>query len=136
MKEIKNYTSEKYKKKVFQILNEREYREIEPGIYEHKQDSEVLYVTSLSFEQEPEFDEGEYADNISQYPLEDLLDKFYCHISDFYDKLNTSDSKICYLEFAAMEVSDIKNLRGIIGKHIYNKSYENDGNTYIKLIIE
>ena len=52
------------------------------------------------------------------------------------DKLNTSDSKICYLEFAAMEVSDIKNLRGIIGKHIYNKSYENDGNTYIKLIIE
>ena len=51
MKEIKNYTAEKYKKKVFQILNKREYREIEPGIYEHKQDNEVLYVTSLSFEQ-------------------------------------------------------------------------------------
>ena len=34
-----------------------------------------------------------------------------------------------------MEVSDIKNLRGIIGKHIYNKSYENDGVEEIELIV-
>ena len=34
------------------------------------------------------------------------LDKFYGHISDFYDERNVSDSKICYLEFAAMEISD------------------------------
>ncbi len=51
------------------------------------------------------FDEGEYADNISQYPLKDL-DKFYGHISDFYDERNVSGSKIGYLEFAAMEISD------------------------------
>ena len=136
MKEIKSFTAEKYMKKDLSILKKREYREIESGIYERQQDNEVLYVTSLSFEQEPEFDEGEYADNISQYPLEDLLDKFYCHISDFYDELNVPDSKICYLEFAAMEISDIKKLRSIIGKHVYNKSYEDEGNIYIKLIIE
>ena len=136
MKEIKNYTAKKYNKIVFPILGKREYKEIEPGIYEHKDDNEILYVTSLSFEQEPEFDEGEYADDISQYPLEDLLDEFNCHISDLYYKLNTSDSKICYLEFAAMEVSDIKNLRGIIGKHVYNKSYGHGENESIALIIE
>lgn len=32
-----------------------------------------MYVTSLKFEQEPEFDEGDSPSNISQYPLEDIL---------------------------------------------------------------
>lgn len=128
MKNISNYQAEKY--------NSSEYLKIEDGIYEYMDDGEKLYVTSLTFEQEPEYEEGEFADDISQYPLEDLLDKFYCHISDFYDDLNVSDSKICYLEFAAMDLEDIRNLREIIGKHVYNKEYEEDGNTYIKLIIE
>ena len=128
MKNINNYEAEKY--------NSSEYLKAEDGIYESVSDCEKLYVTSLTFEQEPEYEEGEFADDISQYPLEDLLDKFYCHISDFYDDLNVSDSKICYLEFVAMDLEDIRNLREIIGKHVYNKEYEEDGNTYIKLIIE
>lgn len=129
MKNINNYDAEKY--------NSQKYLKIEEGIYEYTDDDdEKLYVTSLSFEQEPEFEEGEFADYISQYPLEDILDKFYCHISDFYDELNVSDSKICYQEFASPDVEDIKNLRGIIGKHVYNKEVEEDGNNYIKLIIE
>lgn len=136
MKEIRNYVAKKYVKKSFPLLKNREYKKMEEGVYEYKQGNELLYVTSLSFVQEPELDEGEYADNISQYPLDDLLDKFYCHISDFYEELNVSNSKICYLEFAAMEIEDIKNLRSIIGKHVYNKNYEEDGNTYINLVIE
>ena len=97
MKNIKNYKAEKYLKKGLSLFKKRKYNEVEPEIYEYKEGEEVLYVTSLSFEQEPEYEEGNYADDISQYPLEDLLDEFCCYISDFYEDLNVSDSKVCYL---------------------------------------
>lgn len=138
MKEIKNYCAEKYSKTKSPILKRNVYREKEPGIYQCHDGKEKLYVTSLSFVQEPEFDEGECADEISQYPLEDILDKFYCYVSDFYEELNATDSKMCYLEFASPDISNIKDLRGIIGKHVYNKECEDDedGNVYMELIIE
>ena len=136
MKNIKNYKAEKYLKKGLSLFKKRKYNEVEPEIYEYKEGEEVLYVTSLSFEQEPEYEEGNYADDIFQYPLEDLLDEFCCYISDFYEDLNVSDSKVCYLEFASEEIDDIKELRSIIGKHVYNKDCEEDGETYAKLVIE
>lgn len=108
------------------------YSEIENGVYEATKDGESLYVTSLSFVQEPEFNESANASDITQYPLEDVLDKFYCHISDFYEGVNTVDSQKCYQEFASHDLEDIRNLRFLIGKHIYNKEIEG----YIKLIIE
>ncbi len=129
MKNIKNYDAEKY------TIN-NDYKKIDTGIYETKDDDSTLYVTSLTFVQEPEYDEGEFADDISQYPLEDVLDKFLCHVSDFYEELNQGDSIECYLEFASYDIDDIRSLRGIIGKHVYNVS-EKDGDTEIvKLIIE
>jgi hypothetical protein len=124
MKQIENYNALKYISDM--------YSEIESGIYAAKEDGESLYVTSLSFVQEPELNEGDNASYITQYPLEDILDKFYCYISDFYKELNTVDSQKCYQEFASPDLEDIKNLRTLIGKHVYNK--EIDG--YIKLIIE
>lgn len=124
MKQIENYNANKY--------NSAIYSEIENGIYEAKEDGESLYVTSLSFVQEPEFNEGANASNITQYPLEDVLDKYYCHISDFYKELNTVDSQKCYQEFASPDLEDIRSLRFLIGKHVYNKEVEG----YIKLIIE
>jgi hypothetical protein len=124
MKQIENYNANKYGSDL--------YSEIENGVYEAKEDGESLYVTSLSFVQEPEYNEGAYACEISQYPLEDVLDKFYCHISDFYDELNSGDSQKCYQEFASPDLEDIRNLRSIIGKHVYNKEIEG----YIELIIE
>lgn len=130
MKSIKNYTALKYD------MEPEKYKKVEEGIYECEEDGDVIYVTSLSFEQEPEFEESEFADNISQYPLEDILDEYYCHISDFYEELNVSDSKTCYLEFGAMDLEDIVNLRDIIGKHVYNAEYEKDGQIYVKLVIE
>lgn len=137
MKNIQSYIAKKYEKTGnSSILKKNDYKQIEDGIYEFKKDNEILYVTSLAFEQEPEYEEREYADNISQYPLEDILDKFYCHISDFYKDLNVSSSRTCYLEFAAMSVDDIKNLRTIIGKHVYNADYEENGRTYVRLVIE
>lgn len=124
MKNIENYNAGKY--------NGQEYSEVEEGIYKVNDGDEILYVTSLSFVQEPEYDEGTSAEYISQYPLEDILDKFLCHISDFYPAQNTRESEICHQEFASTKLDNIKNLRSVIGKHVYNK--ENDGR--IKLVIE
>lgn len=136
MKEIKNFNAQKYLQKDASLQEIGGYKKVEENIYEWMEDEQILYVTSLSFVQEPEFEEGEYADAISQYPLEDLLDKFYCYISDFYEELNIPDSRTCYLEFASTYLEDIKNLRGIIGKHVYNEEYEEDGKNYVKLVIE
>jgi hypothetical protein len=124
MKQVENYNANKY--------NSALYSEIENGIYDTEEDGERLYVTSLSFIQEPEFDEGNNASNITQYPLEDVLDKFNCYISDFYEELNAVDSQTCYQEFASPDLEDIRKLRSIIGKHVYNKEIEG----FIELIIE
>lgn len=124
MKEIQNYVASKY--------SDEKYSLVENGIYQTEEDGEKLYLTSLSFVQEPELEEGSHAGEISQYPLEDLLDKFFCHISDFYDELNTAGSPVCYLKFACPNLEDIRNLREIIGKHVYNKEI----NGYIELMIE
>jgi len=126
MIKITNFKAEKYNNEI--------YTEVEEGIYKITDDFDFsdTYVTSLSFVQEPELGEGENASYISQYPLEDVLDKFLVSVSDFYDELNTSDSEMCYQEFASPRIDDIRNLRSIIGKHVYNK--EEDGN--IRLIIE
>ena len=78
-------------------------------------------MTTLSFVQEPELGEGSSATDLSNYPLEDILDRFYCHVSDFYNDLNKEDAQVCYLEFASPEMEDVVNLRSIIGKHVYNK---------------
>lgn len=124
MKDIKNYEAEKY--------DQEKYEKVEEGIYRIKGKYEELYVTSLSFIQEEELGEGKNARYISQYPLEDILDKYFVSISDFYDELNKETSKICYQEFSSNKLEKIKNLRSIIGKHVYNKEIEG----YIKLIIE
>lgn len=87
-----------------------------------------LYVTSLTFEQEPEHGEGNKPSIISQYPLEDVLDTYLVHVSDFYTELNRNSQSQCYVEFASPHLEDIKKFREIIGKHIYN-----DGD---KLVIE
>lgn len=94
---------------------------------------EPIYVTSLVFEQEPAFGENDPSSSmISQYPLEDVLDKFFCYISDFYDNENKEDKENAYQEFASKDIDNIRQLRTIIGKHVYNKE-EDDR---VKLIIE
>ncbi len=114
MKDISNYDAPKY--------NSSEYEKIEDGIYKFNGN----YVTSLSFVQEPKYGEGKNAADITQIPFEDILDKFSCWVSDFYDDLNTADSVVCYQEFASFDLKDIQELRTIIGKHVYAKqSFKN-----------
>ena len=130
MKNIQIYKAEKYSKD--------EYVEVKANIYK-TYDSFMesdAYVTSLSFEQEPEFEEGADSSAISQYPLEDVLDKYYVAVNDFYENLNDGSSNTCYLEFSGASIENIENLLQIVGKHVYNGEEESDGKTYIKLIIE
>ena len=120
MKNIRIYKAEKY--------NTDRYIEKEPDIYMCNSE----FVTSLCFEQEPGYKEGSSAAEISQYPLEDILDKYCVYISDFFEELNVADSNECYLEFCSDDINDIRRLKSIIGKHVYNKEDE-DG---IILIID
>ncbi len=124
MKNINSFIPEKY-------FN-NDYLMVCNGIYRYG----TQYVTSISFEQEPEYEEGLNASDISQYPLEDLLDKYGVYINDFYPELNTVDSKVCYLEFASEELSNLEHLQNIISRHVYNKTIKSNGKSYIELIIE
>ncbi len=96
-------------------------------ILEYDTSEETYYLTSLSFVQEPELGEGEDASNISQYPLEDIMDEWFCWVSDFYDDLNIKGSEKCYQEFASYDLETLVGLRTIIGKRVYS----NDDGFYI-----
>lgn len=107
MKDIRIFESEKYR--------DPAYTRVDEGIYER----EGEYFCSLSFVQEPEYGEGGSAADIAQYPLEDILDQYYAYVSDFYEDQNTADSQTCYLELGAGSADDIRELLGIVGRHVY-----------------
>lgn len=106
MRNISDYQAEKYKS--------GSYCKVEAGVFKIGD----KYVTSLSFEQEPEYGEGCNSAMISQYPLEDILDEFMVYISDFYDVENAVGGQICCLEFASDDIADIRMIRSLIGKTV------------------
>ena len=125
MKNIQSCTNlEKY--------SDSDYTLVSDGIYSHQGE----YVTALSFEQEPEFGEGRNASEISQYPLEDLLDRFLVYVSDFFEEYNVPETETCLLEFSGDSEEDIAGLRSIIGRHVYNRECSSDGKISVDLIIE
>ena len=130
MKNIRIYKAGKYDSDKYEEVKENIYKTYDSFM------NQDAYVTSLSFEQEPEYEEGADSSDISRYPLEEVLDKFYVAVQDFYPALNDGSSNVCYLEFTGSAVEDIEKLLQIVGKHVYNGSEEKDGKTYIKLFIE
>ena len=131
MKNFKSYAAEKY--------SAPEYKQVEEGIYFTKDsDGDEIYVTSLSFEPEPSSygEEGGSPQNITQCPLEDILDEFLVYVTDFYDELNAKSDVICYQEFGSANIEDIRNLRSIIGKRVYAVPYTENGEEYYDLKIE
>ena len=124
MKNFKSYTPEKY--------SSPDFKQIEEGIYRAKDpyEDEEIFVTSLSFEMEPECygEEEGSPQNISQTPFEDLLDEFNVYVTDFYDELNEQSETMCYQEFGSNEIEDIRKLRTIIGKRFYAVPYTDEGN--------
>lgn len=79
--------------------NDPRYSKVGDHIYKIYNESRKrdFYIISLSFEQEPELGEGDSSKNISQYPLEDILDKYYVAVEDFYEELNDGSSNTCEL---------------------------------------
>lgn len=124
MKNIQVYHADKYLTSEYTKVDENIYRGRNPyyngNVWEH----DKLYVTSLMFEQEPEFGEGDTPAHISQYPLESILDKCYVSVTDFYQELNAQSKDMCYQEFGAFDVEDIRRLLGIVGKHVYEKKFQ------------
>lgn len=124
MKSIQNYDAKKY--------TSADYHKVEDGVFRKSN----VFFSSLSFEQEPSLGEGTSAADISQYPLEDILDTFGVYISDFFDAINVRDSPTCYLEFASIDKHNITKLREVIGKHVYNRICDDNGVQSQMLIIE
>ncbi len=86
-------------------------------------EANMIYVTSIVFEPEPELGENEPTDPyVSQYPLEDILDEFFVYCYDSYDKENETDKVNSYIEFASDDIEDIRKVLSIIGKHVYNQT--------------
>ena len=112
-------------------LNDNNLQKTTEGVYTNGE----LFFLGLSFEQEPELDEGTSSEDISQYPLEDILDKFCVYIDDFCEDYNSQGNEQCRLIFASDAIEDIQALKAIIGKHVYNSVVEKDGKEYIDLII-
>lgn len=136
VKNFKNYTPEKYRKTDFQ--------EIEDGIYKTKSPygsrDKDIFVTSLSFEMEPERygEEDASPRNLTQVPIEGILDEFELFVTDFYEELNEKSETVCYQEFGAFNLANIQRLRTIIGKRFYAVPYvdEGDGEEYYNMVME
>ncbi|MDE7271878.1 MAG: hypothetical protein K2N95_02285 [Lachnospiraceae bacterium] len=121
MKNIQIYQADKYSTTAYTKVEENIYRGRNPYYNGNVWEQDELYVTSLTFEQEPELGEGDLPTHISKYPLEGILDMFYASVTDFYEELNARSKDTCYREFGAFEVEDIRKLLGIVGKHVYQK---------------
>lgn len=133
MKNFQNFTSQKYMTSDFQKISD--------GIYKTKSpyDSNDIFVTSLTFEMEPECygEENASPSNLTQIPIEGILDEFNLFVTDFYEQLNQSSEIICYQEFGSLDLEDIKNLRTLIGKRFYAVPYTGeDGEEYYNMVIE
>ena len=80
--------------------------------------------------------EGHDSTDISQYPLEDILDRFLVYVSDYYKKENAAKKAECCLEFSSSSIDQIKALSTIVGKHVYNREEMDNGQRTIVLVIE
>lgn len=133
MKNFQNFTPKKYMTSDFQKISD--------GIYKTKSpyDSNDIFVTSLTSEMEPECygEENASPSNLTQIPIEGILDVFNLFVTDFYEQLNQSSEIICYQEFGSLDLEDIKNLRTLIGKRFYAVPYTGeDGEEYYNMVIE
>ena len=137
MRNFENYTPEKYMTPDFQ--------KIEDGIYKTKspyktlkEETENIFVTSLAFEMEPDCygEEDASPRNLTQVPIEGLLDEFNLFVTDFYEQLNETSETICYQEFGSFDLADIQKLRTLIGKRFYAVPYMENGKEYYNMVTE
>ena len=134
MKNFKSYTQEKYMTSDFE--------QIEEGIYKTKSPYDTgdqdIFVASLAFEMEPECygEENASPRNLTQVPIEGILDEFNLFVTDFYEQLNETSETICYQEFGSFDLENIQKLRTLIGKRFYAVPYLEDGEEYYEMAAE
>ena len=123
---MKNITLEKCQK----YENSEQFKLIENGIYQDlSDDDDAKYRLTISYELESD-------DSNNQYPLEDVLDKYYLHVSDFLESENNKGSNKFKLELGG-ELEDVKKGLEIIGKKIFNRDYKDEnGQVRVDLVIE
>lgn len=121
MSNITLETCEKYS-------NKENYELIENGIYKDlKDEDDANCRMTISYELDSD-------DN--QYPLEDVLDKFYLNVADFLESENNATSTKIKQELGGT-LEDIKRAQEIIGKRIFNLDYlDEDGQVRVNLKIE
>jgi hypothetical protein len=69
----------------------------------------------------------------SQYPLEDILDKYYLYVSDV---LSEAGGPRMEIELGGTLI-DVRKAIGLAGKRAYNAEYVDEkGKTFIKLVVE
>ena len=106
------------------------YKLVENGIYEDlKDEDEARFRMTIKYELEND-------DSNNQYPLEDILDKYLMHVSDFLENENEKGTKRFKLELGGY-LNNMKEAQNIIGKKIYNQDFkDDDGQVRVNLIIE
>jgi len=121
MKNISSIVLEKYKDSAhFEKINEHIYR----------QRSDGSYRIALSCELERDED--------TQYPLEDLLDKYYVNCTDYLEEKQVDDLRILSFELEGSldegeeNYANIVAVSKVIGKRVYNE--ESSG--LVRLIVE
>lgn len=86
--------------------------------------SEPIYCVALY----TELEDGEN----TQYPLEDILDKYYVNCTEEIEEKEEDGKHIFMFEVESEDVGNITTIVGLVGRRVYN--YQ-EGN-YIKLGIE
>ena len=74
--------------------------------------------------------------NLTQVPIEGILDEFNLFVTDFYEQLNETSETICYQEFGSFDLENIQKLRTLIGKRFYAVPYLEDGEEYYEMAAE
>jgi hypothetical protein len=135
MKNIKLITQEKYN-------DSSKFKKVADGIYkalfEYEHVKQGHYVTTFSITLEKEYPSS--VDQLNetedmQYPLEDVLDKYYAHVSEFIQYEN--DNPIMIIELCTQGWLDkMEELIKIAGKHVYFKKVIEEEKSYFLLVVE
>lgn len=123
---MKNISLVKLKK----YENSKRYKLVEEGIYlDLKDKHEARYRMTLSYELESD-------QSNNQYPLEDILDKYLMHVSDFLESKNKPNTNKYIFEFGGY-LDKMMKAKEIIEKKVFNRDFMGtDGKVYTDLVIE
>lgn len=126
MKIVKTLTLDKYSDtEKYSLVEGTVYKDVTGGVggamgITH----EPVYCVTLYCELEENED--------TQYPLEDILDKYFVNCTDVMEEKEEDGKRIYIVEIEGTSLDSIREIAGFVGKRAFN--YEEG--SYIKLAIE